>query len=152
MQFVVFYLIFNFAFYWAHRWMHQSAFLWSVHRMHHSAEALTFMTAARVPPVEEVGVGVWMVLWSGSAAAALNYYTGLAAHPLFLPVISVWMYFMDAMDQLQHSHLRTSLGPLNYIIPWGRCIRFTTARGSFPPDPLPGFPVLPLEIPCSDVQ
>jgi len=119
MQFVVFYLSSNFVFYWAHRWMHQNAFLWSLHRTHHSTEALTFMTGGRVHPFESVGVAVWTIFWSGSAAAALNYYTGLATHPLFFAVISVWMYFTDTVDRLQHSHIPTSLGPLNYLIPLG---------------------------------
>ena len=119
MQFAVFYLSFNFAFYWAHRWMHQNSFLWSVHRTHHSTEALTFMTGARTHPIESVGVALWTIFLSGSIAAALNYCTGLATHPLFLAAISVWMYFMGTVDQLQHSHLPTSLGPLNYIIPLG---------------------------------
>lgn len=119
MQFAAFYLSSHFAFYWAHRWMHQNSFLWSVHRTHHSTEALTFMTGARTHPVESVGVGLWVVFWSGSAAAALNYYTGLATHPLFLAAISVSMYFMATVDALQHSHLPTSLGWLNYIIPLG---------------------------------
>jgi sterol desaturase/sphingolipid hydroxylase (fatty acid hydroxylase superfamily) len=43
-QFLVFYLVSTFAYYWAHRAMHQNRFLWSVHRAHHSAEMLTFMT------------------------------------------------------------------------------------------------------------
>ena len=119
MQFLVFYFTFNFALYWAHRAMHQNRLLWSVHRSHHSAEALTFLTSWRVHPFESLGLSLWTTLWSGCAAAALNYYTGIATHPLFPAVFFFWLIISDVIDKLQHSHVRTSLGPLNYIIPSG---------------------------------
>jgi sterol desaturase/sphingolipid hydroxylase (fatty acid hydroxylase superfamily) len=118
-QFLAFYFAYNFAFYWAHRWMHESRLLWSVHRTHHSAETLTFLTSGRVHPIEALGVALWTALWSGCAAAALSYYTGLAMHPLFPVVIYFWSILGDVADKLQHSHLRTSLGPLSYIMPLG---------------------------------
>jgi sterol desaturase/sphingolipid hydroxylase (fatty acid hydroxylase superfamily) len=118
-QFLVFYFAYNFAFYWAHRWMHESRLLWSVHRTHHSAEALTFLTSGRVHPIEAAGVVLWTTLWSGCAAAALSYCTGLAMHPLFLVAISFWSILAEVADKLQHSHVRTSLGPFSYIMPLG---------------------------------
>ena len=118
-QFLVFYLVSNFAFYWAHRAMHQNRLLWSVHRPHHSAEALTFLTGSRLHPIDAVGTALWTTLWSGSAAAALSYLTGVAMHPLFPAIMSFWLILTDVVDKFQHSHLRTSLGPLNYIVPSG---------------------------------
>jgi sterol desaturase/sphingolipid hydroxylase (fatty acid hydroxylase superfamily) len=118
-QFLVFYFAFNFAFYWAHRAMHQNTLLWSVHRPHHSAETLTFLTSGRVHPFETLGLSLWTTLWSGCAAAALSYYTGVATHPLFPVAFFLWLIFTDVIDKFQHSHVRTSLGPLNYIIPSG---------------------------------
>ena len=118
-QFLVFYLTSNFAYYWAHRWMHQNKFLWSVHRTHHSAESMTFLTGGRVHPVESVGVALWTALWVGGGGAVLSYATGLAMHPLFPAAVSLWVVFTDITDKFQHSHLRTSLGPLNYILPLG---------------------------------
>ena len=129
MQFVVFYLSSNFVFYWAHRWMHQNAFLWSLHRTHHSTEALTFMTGGRVHPLESVSVALWTLFWSGSAAAALNYYTGLATHPLFLPLISVWMYFTDTVDRLQRPYPHRA-GPLELPHPPGRDAPDPPQRGA----------------------
>jgi sterol desaturase/sphingolipid hydroxylase (fatty acid hydroxylase superfamily) len=90
-----------------------------VHRTHHSAEALTFLTSGRVHPFESVGIAVWGTLWTGCAAAALSYYTGIAMHPLFPAAVFFWLLLTDVTDKLQHSHVRTSLGPLNYIIASG---------------------------------
>ena len=118
-QFLVFYVASNFAFYWAHRAMHQNRFLWSVHRAHHSAEALTFLAAARANPLETIGTSLWTTVWGGIAVAALHYSTGVAMHPLFPAVMSFWFVVTDVIDKFQHSHVRTSLGVLDYIIPSG---------------------------------
>ena len=118
-QFLVFYVASNFAFYWAHRAMHQSRFLWSVHRAHHSAEALTFLAAARANPIETIGTSLWTTVWGGVGVAVLHYCTGVAMHPLFPVVMSFWFVFADVIDKFQHSHVRTSLGILDYIIPSG---------------------------------
>ena len=40
-------------------------------------------------------------------------------HPLLPVAISCWLIFTEVSDAFQHSHLRTSLGPLNYIFPLG---------------------------------
>jgi sterol desaturase/sphingolipid hydroxylase (fatty acid hydroxylase superfamily) len=42
-QFLVSYLALEFAGYWGHRFLHTRGFLWSIHRVHHSAEVLTFL-------------------------------------------------------------------------------------------------------------
>ena len=120
MQFLVYYFAYNFPYYWAHRALHETRFLWSVHRVHHSAETLTFLTAGgRVHPIESVGVAVWTTLWTGCAAAALSYYTGTAMHPLFPAAVFFCLLLTDVLDKLQHWHVRTTLGPLNYIFPSG---------------------------------
>ena len=119
MQFLVFYFASNLAFYWAHRAMHQNKLLWSIHRPHHSAEALTFLTGGRVHPIESIGVGLWTTFWTGSAAAVLSYYSGAAIHPLMPAAVLGWLILTDVLDKIQHSHLSTSLGPLDYIIASG---------------------------------
>lgn len=58
-------------------------------------------------------------LWTGCAAAALSYYTRIATHPLFPAAVFVCLLFTDVLDKFQHSHVRTTLGPLNYIFPSG---------------------------------
>lgn len=38
--------------YWVHRWMHRSALLWRVHRVHHADSAVDISTSLRKHPVE----------------------------------------------------------------------------------------------------
>jgi sterol desaturase/sphingolipid hydroxylase (fatty acid hydroxylase superfamily) len=118
-QFLAFYLVSTFAYYWAHRAMHQNRFLWSVHRAHHSAETLTFLTGSRAHPLDPILVGIWGTLLLGIAAATLSYCTGVVMHPLFLTVAYFWLIIVEVVDKFQHSHVRTSLGPLNYFVPLG---------------------------------
>lgn len=42
----------DFTRYLLHRWMHRSAALWEIHKLHHSAEVLTPLTLYRVHPLE----------------------------------------------------------------------------------------------------
>jgi sterol desaturase/sphingolipid hydroxylase (fatty acid hydroxylase superfamily) len=57
-----------------------------------------------------------MGLGSGVAMAALSYATRTAMHPLLPSVFLLWTIFSQVMSNLQHSHLRTSFGPLNRIV------------------------------------
>jgi sterol desaturase/sphingolipid hydroxylase (fatty acid hydroxylase superfamily) len=55
----------------------------------------------------------------GVATATLSYCTGVAMHPLFLTVAYCWLVIIEVVDKFQHSHVSTSLGPLNYFVPLG---------------------------------
>lgn len=122
-QFLVYYFTSGFSYYIAHRAMHQNRFLWSIHRVHHSAEALTFLSALRSHPLDSLLAGLWMTFWGGLAAATLSYCTGTAMHPLFPTVLFFWFIFIGVIDMLGHSHVPTSLGPLDYIVPLGKMHR-----------------------------
>ena len=52
-SFVVFWIATGFFGYWVHRLYHGKVF-WRVHRFHHAAEELNFITALRLHPVEAV--------------------------------------------------------------------------------------------------
>lgn len=54
LQFLVYWIIFDFFRYWWHRWMHESDLLWRFHRLHHDAESFTVLTGSRVHPIESV--------------------------------------------------------------------------------------------------
>lgn len=107
------------AFYWAHRALHQNRFLWSLHRPHHSAETLSFLTADRAHPLETLALVIWNSFWSGCTAAAVSYASGVAMHPLLPIALLIWSIAAETVDKLQHSHVRTSFGMLNYIVPSG---------------------------------
>jgi sterol desaturase/sphingolipid hydroxylase (fatty acid hydroxylase superfamily) len=48
----------DFIYYWNHRFMHESRFLWAIHVVHHSSEHLNLSTALRQPVLEAFGVFV----------------------------------------------------------------------------------------------
>ena len=50
-SFVVYWLAFHFVGYWVHRVWHTSVF-WNVHRLHHSASEMNFITVLRIHPAE----------------------------------------------------------------------------------------------------
>jgi sterol desaturase/sphingolipid hydroxylase (fatty acid hydroxylase superfamily) len=66
----------DFAYYWAHRWEHESRFLWAAHVNHHSSQHYNLSTALRqpwlpiialvnFPPLALLGVRPWMILFAG---------------------------------------------------------------------------------------
>ena len=44
---VLFYVVLDFLYYWAHRWSHEINFLWGVHSPHHQSEEYNLTTALR---------------------------------------------------------------------------------------------------------
>ena len=48
----------DFVYYWNHRFMHESRWLWAVHVVHHSSERYNLSTALRQPVADEFGVFV----------------------------------------------------------------------------------------------
>ena len=47
-------LLFDMAFYWAHRLGHEVPFLWRFHRIHHSTEHLDWVSGFRVHPLDGI--------------------------------------------------------------------------------------------------
>lgn len=115
-QFVITILVSECAFYWIHRYLHKNRWLWSLHRVHHSAETMTFLTPIRQHPLEVFLQMAWIGLWSGSAAAVLAYATGTAVHPLMPTLMLCFSVFSESMSKLQHSHISTSFGMLDRIL------------------------------------
>jgi sterol desaturase/sphingolipid hydroxylase (fatty acid hydroxylase superfamily) len=48
----------DFIYYWNHRFMHESRFLWAIHVVHHSSERYNLSTALRQPVADAFGVFV----------------------------------------------------------------------------------------------
>ncbi|MFM7068692.1 MAG: sterol desaturase family protein, partial [Actinomycetes bacterium] len=48
----------DFIYYWNHRFMHESRFLWAIHVVHHSSERYNLSTALRQPVADALGVFV----------------------------------------------------------------------------------------------
>ena len=48
----------DFIYYWNHRFMHQSRYMWAVHVVHHSSEHYNLSTALRQPVADALGTSV----------------------------------------------------------------------------------------------
>ena len=89
-------------FYWVHRIMHFSPPLWRIHAIHHSAEKVDWLVAARDHPLE-------LVLQKLTAVVVL-YLLGFspATFAMFVPAVA-------AYSILLHANLTWSYGPLGRI-------------------------------------
>jgi sterol desaturase/sphingolipid hydroxylase (fatty acid hydroxylase superfamily) len=92
-------ITFDFAGYWMHRWQHRSRFLWAFHSVHHCPERLTFLASYRLHVVEQLITNVVMY----TPALVL----GLPPR-ILLPVYLVQVFF----EAIQHSELNWRFGRL----------------------------------------
>lgn len=91
---------------WAHYMFHVVPVLWEFHKVHHSAEVMTPITAFRIHPVEEVFDSLVTGFTGGFALAALNYTLGPAAQMFLLFETNIFLIaFALAAFNLRHSHV-----------------------------------------------
>lgn len=95
-------LLADFIDYWTHRTFHKK-FLWEFHAIHHSPEEMSWMSSARVHPVNDLITRTCQVL----PLALL----GFAAHAIILiaPYLSIYVMFL-------HSNISWSFGPFRYVL------------------------------------
>jgi sterol desaturase/sphingolipid hydroxylase (fatty acid hydroxylase superfamily) len=98
------------GFYWGHRWMHQSAWLWRFHAIHHSATEMDWLVNTHAHPVD--------LLFTRVCGYVPLYLLGLAQAsgnrvdwvPLLVALVgSIWGYFI-------HANVRVRLGWVEHVI------------------------------------
>jgi sterol desaturase/sphingolipid hydroxylase (fatty acid hydroxylase superfamily) len=101
-QIVVLLVVSDFLGYFAHRLFHSARF-WRFHAIHHSAEDLDWLAAARVHPVNEIGNRLLQVI--------PLYLLGIrgAALASIVPIFTLYALFV-------HANIRWDFGPLRYLI------------------------------------
>lgn len=96
--------------YWAHRWMHEVAFLWRFHSVHHTAEQIDWLVNTRAHPLD--------LVFNRLCGFIPMYVFGLAqpiknlTDPVALGVVlvgTVWGFFI-------HANLRWRYGPLEWLL------------------------------------
>jgi sterol desaturase/sphingolipid hydroxylase (fatty acid hydroxylase superfamily) len=102
-----------------HRWSHTNRFIWTAHRLHHSAETLTFLTSGRIHPLEVVGDICSKIVIAGPINALTFYLSGAQVHPLLPTALLVYGIWASLQDKFNHSHFPISFGPLNWIFQSG---------------------------------
>ena len=97
--------------YLLHRWMHSNAWLWKIHQVHHSAEALNPLTFYRLHPLENLLFALRHALVAGVITgvfifcfgARLDLYTVLGGNVF---IVSLFAF----TGNLRHSHIRLGYG------------------------------------------
>jgi sterol desaturase/sphingolipid hydroxylase (fatty acid hydroxylase superfamily) len=99
-------LVMDFALWFAHFIFHKVPFLWDYHKVHHSAEVMTPITAGRMHPVEEISDSLISGMCIGSIYSIMNYSLGPAAIVITIFEINVILaIFYFAAFHLRHSHV-----------------------------------------------
>lgn len=107
---LLFFIAYDFGRFVAHCLLHDVAFLWEFHKVHHSAEVLTPLTAFRAHPVDlaimawgaalTTGVVTW--LFHRFVDNSINFYTFLGLH------VVIWV--SNLIGNLRHSQVWLSYG------------------------------------------
>jgi sterol desaturase/sphingolipid hydroxylase (fatty acid hydroxylase superfamily) len=101
--------------YWGHRLMHERPLLFRMHAVHHSANRIYFMTAARNHATEVVflaSLGLFPLLALGAGEVVIGLVAGFSG-----------IHYM-----LQHANIDIRLGPFKYIINGPEMHRFHHSR------------------------
>lgn len=61
-QYLIYVIAYDFLFYWKHRLSHTLDWWWELHKIHHSATELNFITSNRLHPLDEVLNKIFMCL------------------------------------------------------------------------------------------
>lgn len=99
-----------FLFHWA---SHRIGPLWEIHKLHHSAEVLSPLTAARVHPFERLAMGPIRAVTTGIILAPAVYlYAGEATTLTFIGLDAMAVLFNMLGHVLHHSHVWLYYGPV----------------------------------------
>ncbi|HEV2884290.1 MAG TPA: sterol desaturase family protein [Pyrinomonadaceae bacterium] len=100
---VVWFVVYDFVSYWLHRLMHQTPWLWVLHKVHHSQKELNPLTSWRVHWLEFVYLGTGAFI------------TGLVLGD-FGPLHPIGFGLLAASQLAQHSDIDWTYGPIGKLI------------------------------------
>jgi len=103
LQFVELLILADLGFYLAHRAFHAIPFLWRFHAVHHSIEAMDWLAAHRVHPVDQI--------LTKSASYLPVFALGFALEPIL-----VFALLYQWQSLLIHANTRIGFGPLRWIV------------------------------------
>jgi sterol desaturase/sphingolipid hydroxylase (fatty acid hydroxylase superfamily) len=92
----------DFIYYWNHRFMHESRYMWAIHVVHHSSERYNLSTALRQPVADALGTFV-----PYSLLALLGIRPGLIAQARGINLLYQYWIHTDSI---------ASLGPLEEVV------------------------------------
>lgn len=103
---VVLFVASDFSRYWVHRAMHAVPFLWSFHKVHHSAEVLNPFTFYRVHPVENFLFGLRYAVVVGGVTGLFIYLFGAKVQLYNVLGANIFLFVFNFIGgNLRHSHI-----------------------------------------------
>ncbi|HEV8590220.1 MAG TPA: sterol desaturase family protein [Pyrinomonadaceae bacterium] len=99
----LFFIANDFVLYWLHRSLHQSRWLWAVHKIHHSQQELNSLTTWRVHWLEFVYLNI------GAFTVGLFLGNMKLLHPVVIGLLA-------ASQFAQHSDIEWTYGPVGRVI------------------------------------
>ncbi len=101
--FLACWILYDFLNYWLHRFQHRFRPLWAFHSVHHTQTRLTFLTGSRIHFLEQLYVGVLMIVPA--------FLLGIP-QPRWLPILFVQLF----SESMQHARLDWSFGRLHSLV------------------------------------
>ncbi|WP_161973737.1 sterol desaturase family protein [Hwanghaeella grinnelliae] len=104
-------LLWDFSATYAHYLKHKVPVLWEVHKVHHSAEVLTPITALRRHPLDALFGTVCTSIIMGAGIGVWVLFLGQDVMPIYVfgSLIGIWVWRIAGYN-LRHSHLWLSYG------------------------------------------
>jgi sterol desaturase/sphingolipid hydroxylase (fatty acid hydroxylase superfamily) len=93
--------------YWLHHWaLHKSEVLWQIHKLHHSAEAMTPATEWRQHPIEQMWAATVISATTGFFYALVTHWFGTGAISMGVMQYSIiTCIHVFTFQHLRHSHI-----------------------------------------------
>ena len=105
-QFIAFFLIKDFLEWTVHNLLHRVSWLWEFHKVHHSAEVLTPITAFRVHPVDDLLTLSLTALFSGVVQGLFRATVGTGIADIEVLGVNVLLFAWYIFGfHLRHSHI-----------------------------------------------
>lgn len=102
-QFLEILIIADFLAYLYHRALHRNAYLWRLHRVHHSSQQMDWLANVRLHPLDKLGGDCFQFI--------PIFCLGFADVPLLAYTI-----FLGFQGFLNHSNIKLNYGPLRWVI------------------------------------
>lgn len=104
LQFILFFLIYDFVQWCVHNALHRFPFLWRFHRVHHSVQEMGFAAHLRYHFMENIVYRLALYIF-------LSYLFQFKLEHTF------WMYAATTLiGHLNHANIRLDYGPLKYLL------------------------------------
>jgi sterol desaturase/sphingolipid hydroxylase (fatty acid hydroxylase superfamily) len=108
---VAFFIAYDLGRFVAHSLLHDIPWLWQFHKVHHSAEVLTPMTAFRAHPVD-LAVMAWVpALTTGLVAWGFHQYVNAGIGMITFLGLHAIIWVCNLVGNLRHWHVWLSYGP-----------------------------------------